>query len=99
MHFFANYSGGMRSPFDERSVQAFAANICSNVRLTDVVPAPEEPVTEMIGCFADISCQFLTNSGSEKAATAEKRGALARSVRLVVQAHDVIDFSFWSRPR
>ena len=25
-----------------------------NVRVTDVVPAPEEPVTAMMGCLADI---------------------------------------------
>ena len=29
-------------------------NIVSNVWRTDVVPAPEEPVTEMMGCFADM---------------------------------------------
>src|SRR5580704_4734650 len=33
--------------------------ICSNVRLTDVVPAPEEPVTEMIGYFADTSASYF----------------------------------------
>src|SRR3984893_8398882 len=35
--------------------------ICSKVRLTDVVPAPEEPVTEMIGYFADTSASYLTD--------------------------------------
>ena len=29
-------------------------NICSKVRRTLVVPEPEEPVTEMMGCLADI---------------------------------------------
>jgi hypothetical protein len=29
-------------------------NIQLNVRVTEVVPAPEEPVTAMIGCFADM---------------------------------------------
>ena len=28
--------------------------ICSKVRLTDVVPAPEEPVITMMGCSIDI---------------------------------------------
>jgi hypothetical protein len=28
--------------------------IRSKVRLTDVVPAPEEPVTEIMGCLTDI---------------------------------------------
>ena len=28
--------------------------IVSKVCLTDVVPAPDEPVTEMMGCFADM---------------------------------------------
>src|SRR5271165_406185 len=32
--------------------------ISSNVFLTDVVPAPEEPVTEMIGCFFEIGVGF-----------------------------------------
>jgi len=32
--------------------------ISSNVFLTDVVPAPEEPVTEMIGCFFDVGVGF-----------------------------------------
>ena len=27
----------------------------SNVWRTEVVPAPEEPVTEMMGCFADMA--------------------------------------------
>ncbi|MGH3922072.1 MAG: hypothetical protein ACRDTT_04240 [Pseudonocardiaceae bacterium] len=29
--------------------------ICSKVRITDDVPAPEEPVMAMIGCVADIA--------------------------------------------
>jgi hypothetical protein len=28
------------------------------VALTVVVPAPEEPVTEMIGCLTDMWCDF-----------------------------------------
>ena len=29
-------------------------NIQLKVRVTDVVPAPEEPVTAMMGCLADM---------------------------------------------
>jgi hypothetical protein len=29
--------------------------ICSKVRLTEVVPAPEEPVIEMMGCLIDMT--------------------------------------------
>jgi hypothetical protein len=35
-------------------------NIQLKVRVTDVVPAPEEPVTAMMGCFADMSASFLS---------------------------------------
>ena len=28
--------------------------ICSKMRFTEVVPAPDEPVIEMMGCFADM---------------------------------------------
>src|SRR5687768_12892644 len=44
--------------------------IWSKVCLTVVVPAPEEPVTEMIGCF------LLKGSAPEQAAPAEERGGL-----------------------
>jgi hypothetical protein len=30
-------------------------NIQLKVRVTEVVPAPDEPVTAMTGCFADMS--------------------------------------------
>jgi hypothetical protein len=29
--------------------------ICSKVRRTVVVPPPEDPVTEMMGCFTDMA--------------------------------------------
>ena len=45
--------------------------ICSKVRRTVVVPPPDEPVTEMMGCLTDIG------SGPEQAALAEERRALA----------------------
>ena len=28
--------------------------ICSKMRLTEVVPAPDDPVMVMMGCFADM---------------------------------------------
>src|ERR1700730_13236189 len=42
--------------------------ICSNVFLIDVVPAPEEPVTEMIGCFFDIGVDFPIRAASNRGA-------------------------------
>ena len=49
--------------------------IISKMRLTEVVPAPEEPVIEMIGCRADIGGQArnrprLPNSGERSAIAA-----------------------------
>jgi hypothetical protein len=29
--------------------------ICSKVRRTDVVPAPDDPVTEIMGCLTDMA--------------------------------------------
>lgn len=31
--------------------------ICSNVALTELVPAPDEPVMEMIGCLTDMGAR------------------------------------------
>src|SRR5271166_824608 len=48
--------------------------IWSNVRLTDVVPAPEEPVIAMMGCLIDIvSKSGLNRSTTEQAAPGEQR--------------------------
>jgi hypothetical protein len=33
--------------------------IFSNVRVTEVVPAPEEPVMAMMGCLTDMAFFFL----------------------------------------
>ncbi|GLI94990.1 hypothetical protein LMG27198_39820 [Methylocystis echinoides] len=38
--------------------------ICSNVALTELVPAPDEPVIEMMGCFTDMGAlpsEFLSS--------------------------------------
>src|SRR3954451_25199812 len=48
--------------------------IWSKVCLTVVVPAPEEPVTEMIGCRADIALR--SPSGPKQAAVPEEGRAL-----------------------
>src|SRR5512134_724976 len=71
--------------------------ICSKVRRTDVVPAPEEPVTEMIGCLTDMPSTSperthlpVRSPVAQQAAPAEERRALAQ-VRLAVQALDVDD--------
>src|ERR1700722_7082697 len=64
--------------------------MCSKVRRTEVVPAPEEPVTEMMGCFADIA----SPSEPHQTAAAEKRRMLSRELRIGViardQTHDLI---------
>src|SRR5579862_6969445 len=53
-------------------------NICSNVRLTDVVPAPEEPVTEMMGCLTDtILPRPNIGFSNEQSTPCEQRGCLA----------------------
>ena len=49
--------------------------ICSKVRLTEVVPAPEEPVIEMIGMLARHSC----SSGPEQAAHCRTAASARRS--------------------
>ena len=53
--------------------------ICSKVFLTDVVPAPEEPVMEMIGCLRDIGRLPQTGTGraARTAARADARTAAA----------------------
>src|SRR5687768_13598909 len=60
--------------------------MCSNVRRTVVVPAPDEPVTEMIGCCTDMG------SAPEQAAVAEQRRALADGIGIPVIAIDAVHF-------
>src|SRR5437763_4608487 len=45
----------------------------SKVRVTDVVPAPDEPVMAMMGCFCDTAMP-LGSSVAEQAALGEQRG-------------------------
>src|SRR4029453_18295413 len=54
--------------------------MCSNVRRTDVVPAPDEPVTEITGWVADMA------SAPEQAAPAEQGRALADGIGVDVIA-------------
>src|SRR5689334_19644253 len=60
--------------------------MCSNVRRTDVVPAPDEPVTEMIGCVTDM------RSTPEEPAAPEERRAFANGVGVEVITIETRDF-------
>src|SRR5262245_46520411 len=64
--------------------------ICSKMRLTEVVPAPEEPVIEMMGCLADM--RLSPSSRPEEAAIAEQRRTLADRARSGMVARDAFDF-------
>src|SRR5689334_14940743 len=59
--------------------------MCSNVRRTEVVPAPEEPVTEMMGCSVDMA------SAPEQAASAKQGGTLALGVGVAVITVQPVD--------
>src|SRR5688572_10669129 len=61
--------------------------ICSNVRRTVVVPPPEDPVTEMMGCRTDI------DSVPEQAALAEERRTFHQSARVDVIARQLGDLA------
>src|SRR5208337_4839281 len=61
--------------------------IWSNVFLTDVVPAPEEPVIAMMGCLIDILVgSVLRSLSAEETAFPEKRSALSGVAFAVVEA-------------
>src|SRR6185437_14849319 len=65
-------------------------NIWSKVFLTEVVPAPEEPVIAMIGCLTDI---FRAPSRSPpQTASAEQRRARRRTVAFEEIAAREFDF-------
>src|SRR5271156_4880833 len=55
-----------------------------NVRVTDVVPAPEEPVTAMMGCLADMIGPLGPFTLDEKRALLEQRRAVDAVQPLVV---------------
>src|SRR6516164_6675374 len=59
--------------------------ICSKVRRTDVVPAPDDPVTEMMGCFTDtIHSGKLRFSGKQTASSEQRRNLALRRVAEVI---------------
>src|SRR5689334_6567261 len=70
--------------------------ICTKVFFTDVVPAPDEPVTEMIGCLTDMAAASRFEpggrrrvadggSGSEHVALPEERRQLAAAAAPAVR--------------
>src|SRR5580698_2259916 len=66
-----------------------------NVRVTDVVPAPEEPVTAMMGCLADIIGPLGPFTLDEERALLEQRRTVDTVQPLVVFqmiALDALDF-------
>src|SRR5262252_2174900 len=71
--------------------------MCAKLRITVVVPAPEEPVTAMIGCLTDM--RVLTDSDArfraEQRALVEQRRAewpVGATLELGVVAFDALDF-------
>src|SRR3982074_1941218 len=65
--------------------------ICSKVRITDVVPAPEDPVTAMIGCLADMLLRPPSGVRSEQATCSEERRVVFELVVIAVIALDALD--------
>jgi len=48
-----------RVAFDKGCLDAFTAKYPIEVRVTEVVPAPDETVTAMMGCLADMMVLML----------------------------------------
>src|SRR5579864_5208632 len=72
-------------------------NICSNVRLTDVVPAPEEPATEMMGCLTDTTLPRPRDGFSvEQPTPGEQRRRLA--LRNIAEMMSLDSLHFFARP-
>src|SRR5688572_28894044 len=66
--------------------------ICSNVRMTDVVPAPDEPVTAMMGCVADMAAPPRLRGTPQDVTRAEQGRFVFETVVLAVVALDAFDF-------
>src|SRR5512134_805638 len=67
--------------------------IFSKVRVTEVVPAPEEPVMAMMGCLMDMAVSSGVDRIAEEPALLEERQVLARVARILrVVALDALDF-------
>ncbi len=60
--------------------------------MTEVVPAPEEPVTAMMGCVADMAAPPRLRGTSQDVARAEQRRFEFEIVVLAVVALDALDF-------
>src|SRR5262245_9386327 len=63
----------------------------AKVRVTEVVPAPDEPVMAMMGCRSDMAFVPLHPSGTEQTAGGKERraalGFMNRTVRVSVREH------------
>ena len=69
--------------------------ICWNVDLTVEVPAPDEPVIDMMGCFADMSPP-MRSAGAEKRTAVEQRrfeGEILAAIVGRVIADDALGFA------
>src|SRR5688572_8923184 len=66
--------------------------ICSNVRMTEVVPAPDEPVTAMMGCVADMAAPPRLRGTPQNVTRAEQGRFVFETVVLAVVALDAFDF-------
>jgi hypothetical protein len=73
--------------------------MCSKVWRTEDVPAPDDPVTEMMGCLIDMygfraslrACNLWPSWQSpEQSATAKQRRAIALEFLATVDAHHSI---------
>src|SRR6185312_9342476 len=67
-------------------------NMFENVRVTEVVPAPEEPVMAMIGCSSDIVVLLQSRCCTEQAAHGEQRLFAVARVAFEVITLDALDF-------
>src|SRR6185295_12010280 len=66
--------------------------IWSNVRMTEVVPAPDEPNTAMMGCVADMAAPPRLRGTPQDVARAEQGRFIFETVVLAVVALDALDF-------
>src|SRR6185369_6885379 len=73
------------------AVSCSRRKICSNVRMTEVVPAPDEPVTAMMGCIADMRALPRLRGAPQNVAAAEQGRFVFEIVVLAVIAFDTLD--------
>src|SRR5260370_30709552 len=65
--------------------------ICSKVRRTEVGPAPDGPVTAVIGCLADMLLRPPVGVRSEQATRSEERRIVFKLVVVAVIPLDALD--------